>query len=141
MNTKSDFFLIELLHVENFQDTTTEYPVTSIINTAELSDQNVTSRGIEVQHSVSVPEPRKLLTIVRNHGFNEGLPSSKDDDDEPRVGEVAAILAAAKVAKEIGQVVVPIIIEEIESSPVGGIIDGIVSVGQNFSLAPKIGAF
>lgn len=84
-----------------------------------LDDSESADTSYFVQRMVMEPRFTRLV---------EGADSEDDDDENgmARVGELGTIISVIKIATELGEAVLPVVIKEVETSPIGNLVIGII---------------
>lgn len=93
-------------------------------------DDSLDSESVEASYFVNrIVEPRNSRLVVAAEGAD-------DDDDEEgqsggnagqaRVGEIGTIISVIKIATELGEAVLPVVIKEVESSALGNLVIGVI---------------
>lgn len=87
-----------------------------------LDDSESADASYFVQRMVMEPRFTRLV---------EGADAEDDEDENgmagmARVGELGTIISVIKIATELGEAVLPVVIKEVETSPIGNLVIGII---------------
>lgn len=93
---------------------------------AIVSGDSLDSESADASYFVQrmVMEPRFTRLV-------EGADAEDDEDENgmagmARVGELGTIISVIKIATELGEAVLPVVIKEVETSPIGNLVIGII---------------
>lgn len=70
-------------------------------------------------------EPR-LLRMVSAVDEDDAAEADVEELGQGRVGEIGTIISVIKIATELGEAVLPVVIKEVESSPIGNLVIGVI---------------
>lgn len=107
-------------------DTVSEELTQGAIVSGDL-DSSLDSDSAEASYFVQrmVMEPRFTRLV-------QGADADDEDDEDgglggqARLGELGTIISVIKIATELGEAVLPVVIKEVQSSPIGNLVIGVI---------------
>lgn len=78
-----------------------------------------------VQRFIMEPRLLRMAASEKDEAAVE-LDDEVEEVGQGRIGELGTIISVIKIATELGEAVLPVVIREVESSPIGNLVIGVI---------------
>lgn len=82
-------------------------------------------------------EPRRARLLASAERDDDEEDEASDAGGNARIGEIGTIISVIKIATELGEAVLPVVIKEVESSAIGDLVIGVIGGVHDSSAAPS----